>query len=175
MLTLVVGGAASGKSEYAESLLMHAALPRYYIATMQLWDAECEKRAARHRALRAGKQFTTVERPLCLASLVLPRRGAALLEDLGNLAANELYSPDGAHEDAVQAVLQGVEALEKQCTQLVLVSNEVGSGGAHYEGDTLRYLRTLAQINNALASRAQNVCRVVCGVPVYYKKEGAQV
>ena len=41
MLTLVLGGAASGKSEYAEALVLRSALPRYYLATMQVWDAEC--------------------------------------------------------------------------------------------------------------------------------------
>ena len=45
MLTLVLGGAASGKSGYAESLVLKTALPRYYIATMQVWDAECAARA----------------------------------------------------------------------------------------------------------------------------------
>ena len=52
---------------------------------------------------------------------------------------------------------------------LVLVSNEVFSGGADYVGDTAQYLRALAQVNNAFAARADNVCRVVCGLPVYYK------
>ena len=46
MLTLVLGGAASGKSEYAESLVLRSTLPRYYLATMQVWDAEC---AAQHQ------------------------------------------------------------------------------------------------------------------------------
>lgn len=44
MLTLVLGGAASGKSEYAETLVLRSALPRYYLATMQVWDAECAAR-----------------------------------------------------------------------------------------------------------------------------------
>ena len=52
---------------------------------------------------------------------------------------------------------------------LVLVSNEVFSGGADYAGDTDQYLLALARVNNALAARAENVCRVVCGIPVYYK------
>ena len=47
--------------------------------------------------------------------------------------------------------------------------NEVFSGGADYVGDTGQYLRALAQVNNAFATRADNVCRVVCGLPVYYK------
>ena len=159
MLTLVLGGAASGKSEYAESLVLKTALPRYYLATMQVWDAECAARVAKHRKMRARKQFTTVECPLHLEQVQLPARGTALLEDLGNLTANELYSPGGA----------GKHAVASQCENLVLVSNEVFSGGADYAGDTDQYLLALARVNNALAARADNVCRVVCGIPVYYK------
>ena len=169
MLTLVVGGAASGKSEYAESLVLKAALPRVYLATMQVWDAECAARVEKHRRMRAQKQFETVECPLALASVDLPARGTALLEDLGNLTANELYSPEGAGEHTVEAVLHGIENVASQCENLVIVSNEVFSGGADYAGDTDRYLLALARINNAVAARADNVCRVVCGIPVYYK------
>lgn len=53
MLTLVIGGAASGKSAYAEHLAVQSGGPRYYLATMQVWDAECAARVAKHRAMRA--------------------------------------------------------------------------------------------------------------------------
>ncbi len=171
MLTLVIGGAASGKSEYAESLVLKTALPRYYLATMQVWDAECAARVEKHRKMRAAKQFETVECPLHLDAVRLPARGTALLEDLGNLAANELYDPTGAGENAAAAILRGLDLLAAQCEHLIVVSNEVFSGGADYEGDTDRYLRALAQVNNAFAARADNVVRVVCGVPVFYKGE----
>ena len=105
MLTLVLGGAASGKSEYAESLVLRTIGPRYYLATMQVWDAECAARVEKHRKMRAAKQFETVECPLHLEKVRLPARGTALLEDLGNLAANELYDPAGAGEDAAAAFL----------------------------------------------------------------------
>ena len=52
MLTLVLGGAASGKSAYAESLVLKTGLPRYYLATMQVWDAECAARVEKHRKIR---------------------------------------------------------------------------------------------------------------------------
>ena len=169
MLTLVVGGAASGKSEYAEALVLKTPLPRVYLATMQVWDAECAARVEKHRRMRAQKQFETVECPRTLGSVNLPARGTALLEDLGNLTANELYSPEGAGPRTAEAVLQGVKTIASQCENLIIVSNEVFSGGADYAGDTGQYLRTLAQINNAVAARADNVCRVVCGIPVYYK------
>ena len=169
MLTLVLGGSASGKSAYAESLVLHSALPRYYLATMQVWDDECAARVEKHRAMRAKKQFTTVECPLHLDAVRLPARGTALLEDLGNLTANERYDPHGAGENAASAILSGIDALYAQCGHLILVSNEVFSGGADYAGDTDRYLRALAQVNNAVAARADAVVRVVCGIPVYYK------
>mgnify|MGYP004703782067 CR=1 FL=1 len=176
MLTLVLGGAASGKSEYAESLVLKTALPRYYLATMQVWDAECAARVEKHRKMRAAKQFETVECPLHLDAVRLPARGTALLEDLGNLAANELYDPAGAGAagagaNAAEAILRGLDSLAAQCEHLIVVSNEVFSGGADYAGDTGRYLLALAQVNNAFAARADNVVRVVCGIPVFYKGE----
>ena len=104
MLTLIIGGAASGKSAYAESLVLKTGLPRYYLATMQVWDAECAARVEKHRKMRAQKQFETLECPLHLDRLSLPGRGTVLLEDLGNLTANELYDPAGAGEDAAAAI-----------------------------------------------------------------------
>ena len=130
MLTLVVGGAASGKSRYAEDLVLGTPLPRYYLATMEVWDAECAVRVEKHRQMRAKKQFVTVECPLDLDSVQLPARGTVLLEDLGNLAANELYDPAGAGENAAKAILHGLESLAAQCENLIVVSNEVFSGGA---------------------------------------------
>ena len=172
MLTLVIGGAASGKSAYAETLAVQSTCPRYYLATMQVWDAECAARVAKHRAMRAQKQFITVECPTNLHLVQLPQPGAALLEDLGNLTANELYLPDGTclpPEQVAEKILAGVDALAAQCRELILVSNEVFSGGADYAGETDRYLQALAIVNNTIAAKADAVCRVVCGLPVYYK------
>ena len=170
MFTLVIGGAASGKSEYAEGLVMASPLlPRYYIATMEPFDSECHARIAKHRRMRAQKGFETLERYTSLASLRLPARGCVLLECLGNLAANELYSPSGAGPKALEAIVAGIDALLPQCGDLVVVSNEVCTGGTCYAGDTESYLHLLASANRALAERADRVCEVVCGLPQYYK------
>ena len=153
MLTLVIGGAASGKSAYAEHLAVQSGGPRYYLATMQVWDAECAARVAKHRAMRAQKQFATVECPQNLHLVRLPQQGTALLEDLGNLAANELYRPDGSclpPKQAAEKMLAGIEAIAAQCNHLIIVSNEVFSGGADYAGETDLYLQALAMVNNAL-------------------------
>ena len=170
MMTLVVGGAASGKSEYAEGLVLASACQkRIYIATMEPFDEECLRRIEKHRRLRTEKRFETVECYTDLASAVVPVGGAVLLECMGNLCANELYSPRGSGNGAEAAILRGVERLRGRCGDLVVVSNEVFSGGGRYEGDTLRYLKLLGRVNRRLAAMADNVCEVVCGVPVYYK------
>ena len=171
MVTLVIGGAASGKSEFAEGLVLAAGdLPRYYIATMQPFDGECRARIRRHRAMRASKGFETLECPRGLAGLALPRPGVALLECMSNLVANEMFSPQGAGEQALAAILAGVERLEAQASQMIVVSNDLGADGAgQYDGGTRRYLAVLGQVNRALACRAQAVCEVVCGIPLYHK------
>ena len=93
------------------------------------------------------------------------------MECIGNLAANELYSPQGAGSwsGALSAIVDGVDALLAQCDNLVVVSNEVFTGGTDYAAGTEDYLRLVAWVNRALAQRADRVCEVVCGLPRYYK------
>lgn len=169
MITWIVGGAGSGKSAYAERLASARPGRRCYLATMRVRDAESSARVARHRALRAGKGFITLEAPLALADLVLPPCETVLLEDLTNLAANERYDPDGAGAHAAKAVLRAVKTLSGQCAHLILVGNELFCAGRGYDGGTVEYLRMLAEIHRQVAARADNVCEVVAGLPLYYK------
>lgn len=162
MFTLVTGGAASGKSEYAESLTLRLPGRRIYLATMQPFDRECLARIERHRRLRRNRGFETVERYTGLAGAPIPAGANVLLECMSNLTANELYSPDGG---GAEAVVQGVAALLERCGHLTVVTNEVFSGGAAYDESTLFYLRELGRINRALAARADTVAEVVCGLP----------
>ena len=171
MTVFVCGGAASGKSAYAEQLLckLSGDMPCVYLATMRPYGAEAAARIARHRAQREGQGFQTVECYVNLSAVSLPADCAVLLEDIGNLCANEMFDPEGSGADAADAVVYGVEALRRRCGQLVIVSNEVCSGGADYGEETLRYMKTLAEINRRLASLSDRVCEVVCGMAEYYK------
>ena len=96
-VTLVIGAAASGKSAYAESLCLGHDGPRVYLATMEPFGEEGARRIARHRALREGKGFSTLEctRDVGAAVSGLPRGCTLLLEDVGNLVANELFAEGG--------------------------------------------------------------------------------
>lgn len=170
MFTLVIGGAASGKSAYAEELILQCGKKhRIYIATMEAFDEECRLRIEKHRNMRAEKNFETVECQTHLSEISLSAKGAVLLECMSNLAANERYSPKGAGENAYTAILEGVDLLLEQCEDLVIVTNDIFGGGSQYEGDTLSYLKLLADINKALAAKADAVCEVICGIPFYYK------
>ena len=109
MIVLVTGGASSGKSAFAERVACALPAPHVYLATMQGAGAEAAARIERHRALRAGKGFETVECPNMLESLAhsgsLPDQGTVLLEDLGNLAANEMFAE---HSRTAGEVMAGI-------------------------------------------------------------------
>ena len=169
MLILVSGGSGSGKSEFAEGLVVSAGLKeRVYLATMQVWDQESVRRVERHRAMRAGKGFATLECPTGLERLEVPAGSAVLLEDLSNLSANEYFSDD--REGAFERVLAGVEQAAARAGLLVVVTNELYSDGVRYDPETAAYLDLLARLNRAIAARADGVYEVVCGIPVAWKE-----
>lgn len=171
MLALVIGGAASGKSEFAESLAMSLAAERYYVATMMSYDAEADRRVERHRSMRRGKGFATVERPLDLAGMELKSGPDAvvLLECASTLLGNELCMPQGAGSGAWQAILAGVERLVKSGINVVVVSNDVFGEGSAATPEMREYTRQLGLLNCGLADMADCVAEVVCGLVQVHK------
>ena len=168
MVNLVIGAAASGKSEYAEDIVMSLPGEKIYIATMEPFCAEAKERIARHRALRAGKGFSTVERPRDLIGLTPEADWNVLIEDLPNLAANELFSPEGGGADAV---LSGVDRICKIVSSVTIVTGDIFSDGAEYDVGTREYMEMLADLHMRIAAKADNVVEVVCGIPCAVKGE----
>lgn len=175
-LILITGGSGSGKSAFAEQLLLSQAAGRaVYLATMEGQSGEARSRIARHRAMRAshgeavGRSFVTVERYTDIGGAEIEPGDFVLLEDLGNLLANEIWSPGGAGDGAEAAVLSGIAALLERTALLVVVSNEIFSDGCSWDGDTRRYIRALGWLHQALAQRAEAAAEVVCGIPVWKK------
>lgn len=175
MRALIYGGSGSGKSALAEQLLvsMAGAEEKIYLATMEPFGADALVRIERHRQMRAEKGFVTIERYTALEELALPPRCSVLLECLGNLAANEVFSPHGAGKGAAAAVERGLAALSRQCAHLVVVSNDIGDDGVDYPAETGAYQRLLGDINRKLAAGSDIVAEVVCGIAIYHK--GAQL
>lgn len=172
MIYLVTGGSGSGKSAYAEEkILSFGKKERIYIATMFAYDEESRERIQRHRRMREGKQFQTIEQYTDLASVKVPGGSAVLLECLSNLVANEFYMENGAGVRARQAILTGIDRLAAQAAELVVVTNEIFSDVPVMSEEMDRYLACLGGINCVLAEQAAEVTEVVYGIPVYHKKE----
>ena len=143
MLVLITGGSGSGKSAFAEDMVLSFGEgPRVYIATMFPFDKESEQRIERHRRMRAGKGFKTIECYTGLKAVRVPKDSVVLLECMSNLTANEMFQENGAHEESVSEILAGVKVLWKQVRHLVIVTNEIFSEAAVYEGK-LRLIRSI--------------------------------
>lgn len=170
MFHVVTGGSGSGKSAYAEQCILDfQGDNRIYIATMYPFDEESHRRIARHRAMRAEKKFTTIERYTDLEHLTIPEGADVLLECMSNLTANEIYQENGAGENTVTAVLSGIRHLLEQAENLVVVTNEVFSDGITYDPETEKYLEKLGAINCQMTQMADAVTEVVYGIPVSHK------
>lgn len=170
MLILVTGGSGSGKSEFAESLVLKLhQKPYLYVATMYPSDDECRRRIRRHREMRAQKEFATLECYTGLKTACADGYGTVLLECLSNLTANEMYQEGGAGDDCAEEILQGVFRLRENCRHLLVVSNEIFSDGIEYDAETARYQRYLGRLNQEIAARADLVVEVVYSIPVVHK------
>ncbi len=167
MTILITGGAKCGKSRIAEDILSRVSAEKYYIATMERSGEEAERVISRHRMMREGKGFLTIERSHDIGGITLPRGCAALLECVPTLTANEMFSE--MEKDPADKVAAGVAALAGLTGTLVVVTNDVGGDGVAYSPETTNYIRAMGEINRRLAALADTVIEAVYGIPVILK------
>ena len=177
-MTLIIGGSGSGKSAYAEDYMVSISEDRkkYYIATMQIYDEEGERKVERHRMLRGGKGFSTIEQPVDIgkaAEKMEAEDRTALLECVSNLTANEMFSGEvpGTEEVITEKIVGGIAVLNRELTHLVIVSNNVFEDGNVYNKTTMAYIRAMGRINQKLAEMADEVVEVVVGIPIVIKNK----
>ena len=160
MFSIVTGGSASGKSEYAENIVPNTG-SRVYLATMEPFGAEAETRIARHRKLREGKGFQTIECPVNIGNCFEACRGRhVLLEDLPNLVANEMFS---SHAHSTAGIAAQILDLAHISESLICVTGILTADGRVYDESTMEYLKELSVIERTLAAHADRVIEVVCG------------
>ena len=168
-LSLVLGGARSGKSRYAESLI--AALPPpwhapwNYVATAEPGDTEMAQRIASHRA-RRGASWHTIEAPRDLAGSLQAAGAAPVLVDCLTLWLSNLMLA-GADIDAEMERLD--RALVAAAAPVVMVANEVGSGIVPDHPSGRRFRDLQGMLNQRIAARADRVVLVVAGLPLALK------
>ncbi|HYB10695.1 MAG TPA: bifunctional adenosylcobinamide kinase/adenosylcobinamide-phosphate guanylyltransferase [Alphaproteobacteria bacterium] len=166
-VTLVLGGARSGKSRYAEQLVEGRPGDCIYLATAEARDVEMAHRIEVHRA-RRGKRWATVEAPLDLVKALNAhcRPGAAVLVDCLSLwLSNQI----GEGRDPLRESEALVSALPTLGGPVVFVSNEVGLGIVP-DNELARHFRDHAgYLHRAVAAAAQSVALVVAGLPLKLK------
>lgn len=165
-LTLVLGGARSGKSSYAEGLVQALPPPWTYIATGQAFDEEMRARIATHRE-RRPPGWNTVEAPLALPEAIRAARGGApVLVDCLTLWLTNLML-------AEQDIAAACEDLRAACSAasgpLVLVSNEVGQGIVPDNALARRFRDHAGVLHQRIAADAQRVVFMVAGLPMIVK------
>lgn len=177
---LVLGGARSGKSSFAEGLAGTLGDPVLYVATATALDDEMVERIHHHQARRPGT-WRTVEEPLVVASAVarsLDDARTVLLEDLTLLLANFMVGPDhaGAPQTAAEAerrTCEQLDALLQMPANLVLVSNEVGMGLVPTYPLGRAFRDALGRVNQRAAAQVSEVYFLLAGLPVMLKPSPA--
>src|SRR5574344_192216 len=198
MNILITGGAASGKSAYAEMRAAELAekklvpspykkLSLIYVATLDPSSGgDTTERIQKHRRMRSGKNFITIECSGSLSSCAAHcPDSVVLLEDIGNAVANELFShcndSAGKAEEytritaesaqkAADSVLAGLRILRSSCSHLVAVTNELSSADSFVSDDVKIYEHTIGTVNCAWAAECDEVVEISAGVPVFLKR-----
>ncbi len=167
MFHLVLGGARSGKSRYAESLAQQLNQPVVYVATAQIRDGEMQDRVDRHQADRPD-HWTTVEVTTNLPQAIREHRqsGQCVLVDCLTLWMMSLLEAD--------SITQGVDDLLDAITgtdgPLLLVSNEITLGVVPMGELSRRYVDELGRLHQRIAAVASNVTLMVAGIPMAVKQ-----
>ncbi len=162
-ITLVLGGARSGKSNFAESLARKTSFKRFYLATSQAFDHEMEDRIAKHQTSRGG-DWQTIEEPLDIVH-ILEKEAASdrvILVDCLTLWISNLMMAEKDLEKAFSLLCQGLETLKGP---VIFVSNEVGQGIVPDNKMARDFRDHAGQLHQRIAAAANNVYFITAGLP----------
>jgi adenosylcobinamide kinase/adenosylcobinamide-phosphate guanylyltransferase len=175
MLTLILGGARSGKSHLAERLAANAGRVSYVATARNTGDAEMAARIETHRARRPAS-WRTIEEPIALADAVeraAPEADTIVVDCLTIWLSNLFWElrecPDTHLDDTVRSELRRIKAASHPC-HTFLVSNELGCGTVPEHAMTRAFRDTQGQLNQWAAEAADQVILSVAGLPLYLKQ-----
>ncbi len=163
-VTLVLGGARSGKSALAERLTLAAGGPPVYVATAEAWDDEMRARIALHRAQRDGQGWRTIEAPISMPQALGETSGPVLVDCLTLWLTNLML---GEHD--IEAATTALLAALDRPALTVLVANEVGLGIVPDNALARRFRDAAGRLNQTIAARADTVVFTAAGLPLVLK------
>lgn len=167
-ILLVTGGQRSGKSRYAEELALSLSEHPVYMATAHIWDEEFAERVRRHQE-RRGAEWTNIEEEIHLSRHDVA--GRVVLIDCCTLwATNYISSNETASIDALLDEMKAeFDRFTSQDATFIFVTNEIGLGGTSSNALQRRFTDLLGWLNQYIASRADRVVMMVCGIPLTVK------
>ena len=170
-VTLITGGARSGKSAHALALGLHApGARRFFIATAEALDDEMHERIAHHRANRSA-EFATIEEPLAIEASLSELASSAdiVVVDCLTLWISNLLTA-GRDDDAILSEARGLAgAMGEASFASIVVTDEVGAGIVPYSATARRFRDLLGWTNQTVAQAAERVVLMVAGYPLRVK------
>lgn len=165
-LTLIIGAAASGKSDFAEGLVNASGKSKIYLATAQAYDSEMAAKISRHQVSR-GEGWRTVETPLDLS----PALASATAQDVVLLDCATLWLTNQmmAKADLQTAQTALLNALTNCRAPVVVVSNEVGAGIVPENALARKFREAQGRLNQHLAAQSNLAVTVIAGLPMVLK------
>lgn len=168
MVVLVIGVPDSGKSKRAEDIAvsLSGGGKKIYIATMVPFGDEGAARVEKHRKLRAGKGFETMECPRNIGGIQGAEGCTCLLECMSNLVGNEMYAEDNGKlddEELTKLVVAEIKSLMEKAANTVIVTNSFPGDGEGYDDETRRYVQLMDMVNDRLRKMADEIYEYVKG------------
>ena len=166
-LILITGGQRSGKSSYAEQLVLSLSDFPVYMATAHIWDNEFKERVDKHKA-RRGPQWTNIEEELYLSRHDLSGR-VAVIDCVTLWLTNFFYANDSDVNKSLEAAKAEFDAFTQYDATYIFVTNEIGSGGVSENALQRKFTDLQGWMNQYIASKANEVIWMVSGIPVKIK------
>ncbi|WP_298107933.1 bifunctional adenosylcobinamide kinase/adenosylcobinamide-phosphate guanylyltransferase [uncultured Bacteroides sp.] len=166
-IILITGGARSGKSSYAEELALKLSEHPIYMATARIWDEEFRQRVQKHQE-RRGPEWTNIEEDKYLSKYKVEDR-VVLIDCVTLWCTNFFFDHQSSVKEALDEAKQEFDLFTKQDATFIFVTNEIGLGGTSENLIQRKFTDMQGWMNQYIASKADKVTLMVCGIPVTVK------
>lgn len=166
-IILITGGARSGKSSYAEELALKLSEHPIYMATARIWDEEFRQRVQKHQE-RRGPEWTNIEEDKYLSKYKVEGR-VVLIDCVTLWCTNFFFDHQSSVKEALDEAKQEFDLFTKQDATFIFVTNEIGLGGTSENLIQRKFTDMQGWMNQYIASKADEVTLMVCGIPVKVK------
>ena len=174
MICLVIGGAKSGKSMYAQNLskeLENESGNLYYVATMNPYDLEDLKRIENHLKEREGYGFETIEVQRNIGSIAseIEKKDTLLIDSLTSIVTNEMFNLDEFNENVKSNIINGIKSISDVALNVIMVSDYISSDSIHYDNYTEKFRKELGNLNRELAKASDVVIECIFNNIIIHK------